>query len=918
MKANLPSREPQMIAQWNKSGLYKKIVKARENKPRFTLHDGPPYANGNIHLGTALNKILKDIVVKSKNMQDMSSHYVPGWDCHGLPIEFQIGKELGEKTKDMSVVSFRKACRKYARKWIKVQREEFIRLGVLGQWENPYITMSRQYESAIAREFGKVVGAGGVYKGAKPVYWCADCNTALAEAEIEYHDHVTPSIYVKFPMKDDLSKKIPEAAGKKVSVIIWTTTPWTIPANLALAFHPDFDYALYDVGDGCAYILAEKMAAAVFQEVGITDYKKLASFKGGIMEYEKARHPYIDRESLCVLADYVTLDTGAGVVHTAPGHGRDDYETGLKYDLPGYAPVDHEGKFTSEVPEFEGRMVFDANPAVIELLDEKGALLHQAKDTHQYPHCWRCKKPIVFRSTPQWFLSMEKGDLRKNSMEEIEKVRWVPSWGHERIFAMMSTRPDWCLSRQRTWGIPIIAFICADCGEVLVDKETIFKVADIFEKRTSDAWFEMTPEELLPKGRTCAKCGGSNFEKESDILDVWFDSGVSHAAVCESNENLGWPVDLYLEGSDQHRGWFNTSLLTAVATRNKAPFATVLTHGFVVTGQGLKMSKSLGNAIAPSEIIDKYGAEVLRLWVAGEDYRDDIRISDQIINGLIDSYRRIRNTCRFLLANIGDFNPETDRTPFEEMSEIDRWALARMETVCEKVIYSYNEYEFHNVFQTLHHLCAVDLSSFYLDVCKDRLYASAANNMARRSSQTAMFDILVKLTKLLAPICSFTSEEVWSRLPDFEDKTQSVHLALFDSVDKELLDMDLLEKWDGILKVRKEINKAIESARSKKIIGHNLDAAISVEGGEAAKILDSFDIILKEIMIVSDIKVVKELSGQGVYESDIYKGMKVKVEKCKWNKCKRCWGYFPEVGNLENPEVCSRCQTVLQNMEESD
>lgn len=914
MKANLPQREPQMIADWDKSELYKNIIKVRAGKPRFTLHDGPPYANGNIHLGTALNKILKDIIIKSKNMQDFASHYVPGWDCHGLPIEFQISKELGDKAKTMPVVSFRKACRKYADKWISIQRKEFIRLGVLGQWEDPYITMSLQYEAAIAREFGRVVGSKGVYKGSKPVYWCADCKTALAEAEIEYHDHVTPSIYVKFPMESDISAKVPEAAGKKIFVVIWTTTPWTIPANLALAFHPELDYALLDVGDDTAYILADLMAPAVFEEVEITDYKKLATFKGAIMDREKARHAYIDRESLCVLADYVTLDAGTGVVHTAPGHGRDDYETGLKYNLPGYAPVDEKGKFTSDVPEFEGQMVFDANPEVIKFLDEKGVLLHQAKNTHSYPHCWRCKKPIVFRSTPQWFLSMEKADLRKKAMEEIERVKWVPNWGHERIFAMMSTRPDWCLSRQRTWGIPIIAFTCKDCGEVILDKDVIFRVADIFEKETSDAWFEKTAKELLPEGTRCAKCSGNDFEKESDILDVWFDSGVSHAAVCEPNENLGWPVDLYLEGSDQHRGWFNTSLLTGVATRNRAPFETVLTHGFVVTGDGLKMSKSLGNAIAPSEIIDKFGAEILRLWVAGEDYREDIRISDQIIKGLIDSYRRIRNTCRFLLANIGDFDPNTHRVAIEEMSEIDKWALAKMDAISQKVIKGYNEYEFHNVFQTLHHLCAVELSSFYLDVCKDRLYASATDDLARRSSQTAMFDVLVRLIKLLAPICSFTSEEVWGMLPDFKGKTKSIHLALFDSINKDVENPKLLAKWDEMLKVRKEINKAIEAARREKIIGHNLDATIRVEGGDATATLNSFEPLLKEIMIVSHIERAEDLGGEGVYKSDIYQGLKVKVEKCQWAKCSRCWGYFPEVGTLENTEVCSRCSDVLERI----
>ena len=915
MRANLPKREPAMIEKWDASNLYEKILESRAGKKRFILHDGPPYANGNIHLGTALNKILKDIVVKSKTMQDIISPYVPGWDCHGLPIEHQMDKELGDKKKEMSTADFRRSCRTYASRFIDIQREEFKRLGVLGDWDNPYITMSNHYEATIAREFGKIVEAGGVFKGRKPVYWCASCVTALAEAEVEYHDHKTPSIFVRFKMEDDLSDRIPQAAGKTIYALIWTTTPWTIPSNLALAFHPDFDYVLAEDNEGNAYLLAERLAPVVMDQIGfpIRDYLALPKFKGAIMEGCKARHPFLDRQSLCVLADFVTLDSGTGIVHVAPGHGRDDYNTGLQYGLDIYAPVDDLGRFTADVPQFEGQFVFDANPDVNKLLEQHGALMHQENQTHQYPHCWRCKQPIIFRSTDQWFLSMEKQDLRKKALEHIDKVQWVPNWGHERIKAMMTGRPDWCLSRQRSWGIPIVSFTCKSCNEVLLDKTVIDRVADLFLQETSDCWFDRTAEELLPEGTRCKACGGSSFEKESDILDVWFDSGVSHAAVCEADEKLGWPVDLYLEGSDQHRGWFNSSLLTAVATRQRPPFHTVLTHGFVVTGEGLKMSKSLGNAIAPQEIIDKYGAEILRIWTASEDYRDDIRISQEIIQRLVESYRRIRNTCRFLLGNLGDFNPITDRVPFEQMAPLDRWILATMEGLSRRVVDAYNAYEFHTAFHSLHNLCAVELSSFYLDVCKDRLYSSGQEDQKRRSAQTAMFEVTVRLVKLLAPICSFTAEEVWQHLPAFEGKPDSVHLATFGPFNDAWLDEPLKKSWDNYLTIRREINKALEGARRDKVIGHSLDAVVEIEAsGQTAELLDRFADELKETLIVSDVLRVEGLSGQDVFTGDIVADLKVRVSRSANQKCSRCWGYFSEVGSLENPELCSRCEDVLR------
>lgn len=912
MKANLPNREPEMIKRWDKQEIYHKIEQLHENNEKFILHDGPPYANGNIHLGTALNKILKDMVVKSKNMQGFSSAYIPGWDCHGLPIEHQIDKELGKSKADLSAVDFRRKCRDYAAKFIDIQRSDFKRLGVLGQWENPYITMTNGYESTIAREFGKVVATGGVYKGRKPVYWCASCVTALAEAEVEYDDHTADSIYVRFPMTSDLSAKIPEARGKKVFAVIWTTTPWTIPANLALAFHPEFDYVLVDVGDDTAFIMAEMLMPICMDIFGIADYKKLTTFKGQVMEGEKAHHPFLDRESICVTADYVTLESGTGVVHTAPGHGQDDYQTGLRYGLEAYAPVDDHGKFTPEVEFFAGQFVFKANKEVNAKLEEVGNLLHAGKEKHQYPHCWRCKQPIIFRSTAQWFLSMEKADLRKKALENIEKVQWIPHWGRQRILSMMENRPDWCLSRQRAWGIPIVAFYCADCEELLLDADVIDHVADEFEKHSSDVWFEKQAGDLLPAGTKCAKCGGARFEKETDILDVWFDSGVSHAAVCEPNPRLGWPVDLYLEGSDQHRGWFNSSLLTGVATRGIAPFKTVLTHGFVVDGDGRKMSKSMGNVIAPSKIISQYGAEILRLWVASEDYRDDIRVSNQIISRLVESYRRIRNTCRFLLGNISDFNPSKDRVSYDKLPELDRWVLAKMEALTRRVIRAYNEYDFHIAFHGLHNFCAVELSSFYLDVCKDRLYASAPDDFTRRAAQTAMADIAMCLARLLAPICTFTAEEVWDYLPDFDGKAESIHMESFPEVDDTKMDPELLDKWGAFLILRKEINKAMEEARREKVIGHSLDASVKITAeSETLQVLNTFAPMLKELLIVSDVELVLNLDDSA-FKSENVPGLKVAVTRSTYEKCGRCWGFFPEVGTLENKEVCSRCADALE------
>ena len=661
MKANLAKREPVVMEKWEQLDLYAKLREVSKNRPRYVLHDGPPYANGHIHLGTALNKILKDMIVRSRQFMGYDSVYVPGWDCHGLPIEHQVEKELGEQRQGMSQLELRRRCREYAEKFVDIQRQEFKRLGVVGDWENPYLTMSYDYEATIARELGKFLTRGSVYKSKKPIYWCSSCRTALAEAEVEYEEHQSPSIYVKFPLIDSLGRKVSALNGQKVFVIIWTTTPWTIPANLAIALHPDYEYAVVKFGDE-AWIIADGLVEEVMAKAEISDYEILARLAAADLEGMKCRHPFIDRESIIVQAPYVTLDAGTGCVHTAPGHGREDFETALKYDLEVYSPVDDDGCFTADVPYFAGQFVFDANNGVNEKIAEQGSLVKKESITHTYPHCWRCKEPVIFRATEQWFISMESNDLRHNALQSIEKeVEWIPSWGQERIHGMIENRPDWCISRQRAWGVPITVFYCQECNEILADSAVLEHVVSRFAEKGADIWFAEEAVDLLPAGTKCSECGGSTFTKEMDILDVWFESGVSYAAVLEPREDLHSPAELYLEGSDQHRGWFHSSLLAAMGTRGHAPYRTVLTHGFVVDGAGRKMSKSLGNVIAPDEVIQKYGAEILRLWVAAEDYRDDIRISEEILQRLSEAYRRIRNTCRFLLGNLKDYDPERDR-----------------------------------------------------------------------------------------------------------------------------------------------------------------------------------------------------------------------------------------------------------------
>ncbi|MBN1830383.1 MAG: isoleucine--tRNA ligase [Deltaproteobacteria bacterium] len=913
MKANLAQKEPETLAWWESIDVYGKIREASRGREPYILHDGPPYANGDIHLGTALNKIIKDIVIKSKNMAGFDSVYVPGWDCHGLPIEHQVDKRLGEKRHAVPQAEKRRLCRAYAQGFVGIQRDQFRRLGVFGQWDEPYVTMDYDYEAATVAEFAKLLMNGSVYQGRKPVYWCASCRTALAEAEVEYADHRTPSIYVKFPLASDPSERVPELAGERASVVIWTTTPWTIPANLAIALHKDFDYVAVKV-QGEALILSKDLLDYCLDAFGFRGepYEIVAEFKGNALEGLSCRHPFIDRESVLITAPFVTLDAGTGCVHIAPGHGQEDYEIGLQYGLDVYAPVDDNGKFTADVPFFAGKFVFDANGDVKNKLGEVGALLGSQEMVHQYPHCWRCKNPIIFRSTEQWFVSMEKNDLRTKALEAINSVAWVPSWGRERIYGMVENRPDWCISRQRLWGVPITVFFCKGCGAAVYSKEILDHVVSLVREHGADVWFEREANDLAPAGTACQKCAGRDFEKETDILDVWFDSGVSHAAVLENDarwKGLRSPADLYLEGSDQHRGWFHSSLLESVGTRGRAPYATVLTHGFVVDGQGKKMSKSLGNVIDPQKMVDKYGAEILRLWVAAEDYTMDIRISDEILKRLIEAYRRIRNTSRYILGNLYDFDPAVHTVSPEDMEDFDRWALHRLQEVVRRVRRAYEAFQLHVVYYTLYNFCTVELSSIYLDALKDRVYTSKENSPERRSAQTALYLILDAMTRLLAPVLTFTAEEIWSCLPATEGKTESVHMALFPEVDPRFCDEQRGELWETLIALKGEISKAVETARQNKTVGHSLDSRVELILPEKlGKVLEGRREELRRLCIVSQLEFVEELSAPSVCAGDVFEGLRIGVSKALGGKCERCWNYSESVGdNEEHPSICARC-----------
>jgi len=905
MKAKLSQKEPEIINKWEKMNLYKKIQKRREKSPSFVLHDGPPYANGSIHLGTALNKILKDFIVRSKTMQGYSSPYLPGWDCHGLPIEIKVDQLLGEKKRELSIIEIREECKKYALKYVDIQREQFKRLGVSGEWENPYLTMNPEYESKVIRYLAAFFASGNVYKGKKPVHWCPHCRTALAEAEIEYKDRKSPSIYVKFPMISDLSQKFPQLKNKKVSVLIWTTTPWTLPANLAIAFHPDYEYAAFQT-NGEVFITAKRLIPVLAEELGFGKTQVLVTFQGKDIEGLKAQHPFIERESVFVLADYVTLDQGTGCVHTAPGHGYEDYMTGLAYNLDIYTPVDSEGKFIPQVKKYGKMNVFKANKFITEDMKKDGILLKEESIIHSYPHCWRCKNPVIFRATAQWFISMDKNNLRKKALEEIKKVNWIPSWGEERITDMVSTRPDWCISRQRTWGVPIPAFYCFDCGQVLADEEISLRVADIFLKEGSNAWFTRETEELLLPGTKCPECGSKKLNKENNILDVWFESGASHN-VLGKRLDLPWPSDVYVEGHDQYRGWFNSSLFIGVAARKASPYKAVIIHGFVLDEEGRGMSKSLGNFIEPEEIISQNGAEILRVWVAMLNYKEDARFGKETLQRLVEAYRKIRNTWRFILGNIYDFSPDQESVSPQNMQLLDQWILEKWSEVGNKILKAYENYEYHVVFHALYNFFTVELSSFYLDVLKDRLYCSDKKSQLRKSAQTALFNLLKSTLVLMAPILPFTTEEAWESMPAFNGKEESVHLEQFPSFKETWLEGDLVKEWEILLLAREKILKELEKAREKELIGNSLEAYVSLKvPSSQEELLKKYKEELPSLFIVSAVEL-KPHSGEEI---------EVEVSKTTWEKCQRCWRFSTYIGKSPNyPQFCKRCEEVVRNID---
>ena len=905
MRAGLPKSEPETLKRWEQEKIYEKLMEKNEGKPLFVLHDGPPYANGNIHLGTSLNKVLKDIIVRYKNMSGFKSPYVPGWDTHGLPTELKARAKAGvENSTTISELEIRKICREFALGYLDDQRNQFKRLGVIGEWDNPYITLLPEFEAKQIEIFAEMACKGYIYKGLKPVYWCPDCKTALAEAEIEYAEDPCHSIYVKFKVNDDQGKlKALGIEPEKCYFVIWTTTTWTLPGNVAICLGPDFDYSIIKCGDEY-YIMAEALAADAMKEAGKEDYEVVGTMKGIEFEYMKAQHPFLDRESLVIVGDHVTLESGTGCVHTAPGHGVEDYDVCKNYpEIPIVVPVDADGRLTEEAGQFAGLLTGDANKPIAQHLDSIGALFALKKIIHQYPHCWRCKNPVLFRATDQWFCSVE--DFKDEAVKAINEVEWIPGWGKDRITSMVKERKDWCISRQRKWGVPIPIFFCKGCGEPYIDRDAMMAVADLFRKEGSDAWFKYDASEILPEGTKCPKCGGTHFNKEQDIMDVWFDSGSSHAAVLEQRDYLKWPADLYLEGADQYRGWFQSSLLTSVATKGTAPYKAVLTHGWVVDGEGRKMSKSLGNGIDPQEIVEQYGADVLRLWVASSDYHADIRISKDILKQLSEAYRKIRNTARYILGNLNDFNPDTDMVDVEGLYPIDKWAIAKLNELNDKVRAGYDAYEFHQVYHSIHNFCVVDMSNFYLDVLKDRLYTEKADSASRRAAQTTIYMILDAMTRMISPILAYTSDEIWRYMPHGSncDKECVLFNEMPAKVDVDI-DAEFMARWDRIHELRDLVKKSIEVAVKNKLIKSSLESKIVLTcGGDNYEFVNSVLGELTAVFIVSKVELVKGDSDE----------INVVVEKAEGEKCERCWVYSDTVGqNSEHPTLCARCAEILK------
>ncbi len=922
MKANLPQNEPKWLERWEKMGIYGKIREARKGSPTYVLHDGPPYANGAIHEGHALNKSLKDFVVKSKTMAGFDSPYVPGWDCHGLPIEIKVDESLGRKKLEMSPIAVRQKCREYAQKYLDIQREQFKRIGVFGRFDEPYSTMSPQYESVIVRTLFDFMENGAVYKGLRPVYWCIFDKTALAEAEIEYAMHTSPSVWVKYPLTSDPGAIDPALAGKKVSTIIWTTTPWTLPASMAVAFHPKLEYVALE-HQGELYIVAAALAQQTIEKCNLAGAREVARFAGNKLEHATFAHPFLERKILGVLAEYVTTDQGTGAVHTAPSHGADDFYTGAKYQLDQSCNVDEAGRLRNGLPEYEGQRVFDANASIVELLKSRNVLMGTEKIEHSYPHCWRCHNPVIFRATEQWFISMESpvadSTLRQRALDEIKQVKWIPAWGEDRISNMIATRPDWCISRQRVWGVPIAVFFCEGCGKLLDSPDAHRVVVELFAREGADSWYTREPQNILPPGTKCPGCGEARFRKETDIIDVWFESGSSHAAVLGHEPNLPWPANLYLEGGDQYRGWFHSSLLCAVGTRGHAPYRSVATNGWTLDPQGRATSKSLGNGIDPVDIAKRLGGEIVRLWVASVDFQEDVRVSEELMQRVAENYRKIRNTFRFILGNLHDFDPEAHSVEFAELLPLDQYMLLRTAEMSERLRKWYENFEFHRIYHQVNDFCTVELSALYFDVLKDRLYTSAPNSRARRSAQTAAWRIGEALVRLMAPIMTFTAEEVWSFLPKVASRPESVHLAYFpqeQDITGKIADLAHAQAvradFDVLMGLREEVLKSLEVARRDKLIGSALDALVTIHAPENAyKILERHRDDMRFLLIASGVEVMRASDGNG------NAALHVEVTRAPGAKCERCWNYSLEVGKNERyPTVCERCLAALDEIEQ--
>ena len=904
MRAGLPKSEPVTLKNWEDEKLYDKLMERNEGKPLFVLHDGPPYANGDIHLGHALNKILKDFIVRYKNMAGFKAPFVPGWDTHGLPTELKARQKAGiGSSADISVVELRKLCEEFVTGYINDQREQFKRLGAIGEWDNPYITLKHEFEAEQIKVFAEMADKGYIYRGLKPVYWCPECKTALAEAEIEYAEDPCHSIYVKFRVTDDLGKFAAMGIDPaKVSFVIWTTTTWTLPANVAICVGPRFEYSVIQSGDEY-YVMATELYRSAMEEAGITDYQVVAAIKGSELEYMKTQHPFLDRESLLIVGEHVTLESGTGCVHTAPGHGVDDYNVCRNYpEIPVICPVNGDGVLTEEAGQFAGLTTDEANKKIAIHLDATGSLFALKKIIHQYPHCWRCKSPILFRATDQWFCSVD--DFKDDAVKAINEVEWIPSWGKDRITSMVRERKDWCISRQRKWGVPIPIFYCRDCGEPLIDKTAMLAVADVFAKEGSNAWFDHDASGMLPEGTKCAKCGCTSFDKEKDIMDVWFDSGSSHTAVVRRRGYLKFPADLYLEGNDQYRGWFQSSLLTAVATTGVAPYRTVLTHGMILDMEKRKMSKSLGNGISPQEVIKQYGADVLRLWVASCDYQSDVNISFDILKQRSEAYRKVRNTARYILGNLFDFNPDTDMADFDTLLPIDKWALAKLNSLIDKVREAYDKYEFHIVYHSIHNFCVVDMSNFYLDVLKDRLYTEKADSPRRRAAQTAMYLILNAMTRMIAPILAYTSDEIWKFMPH-SAADEASHVIYNEMPEKVAVDVDdsFMEFWNRIHELRDDVKKTLEPMIKEKTIKSSLEAKVTLSaGGETLEFLKQAEPELADAFIVSEVVI-----------ADNGAELEITAEKAEGEKCERCWAIRKSVGaDAEHPTLCAHCCETLR------